>query len=258
MENLKTLIFIPTYNERGNVQSICEQILQLGLDTEILFLDDNSPDGTGEVLDELARRHNEVHVIHRSGKLGIGSAHIDGINWAYDAGVERLITMDCDFTHSPADIVKMCAASENCALVIGSRFLGRDTLPGWSLLRKLLTSAGHLLTVYLLGLDYDASGAFRIYDLTTLPRELFSLPLPKGYAFFFESLFVIVRNGFGVNQVPIVLPARTEGASKMSLKEMWRGVRRLLVVALLRHINPGRFTLRRRPASKGAPVEAAV
>src|SRR6266542_1373614 len=101
---LKTLIFIPTYNERNNVEEMAKQILALGLDADLMFMDDNSPDGTGEILDRLARTHQRVLVRHRPEKLGIGSAHLDGVRWAYDHGYDSLITMDCDFTHSPADV----------------------------------------------------------------------------------------------------------------------------------------------------------
>jgi dolichol-phosphate mannosyltransferase len=239
----KTLVFIPTYNERGNVANICTQILALDFSTDILFLDDHSPDGTGDVLDELAAKHSNVFVIHREGKLGIGSAHLDGIAWAYAHGYQTLVTMDCDFTHTPADIVKLAASARDCDVVVGSRFLEKDSLPGWSPLRRLLTNAGHLLTLCLLRMPFDASGAFRVYNLDKVPRALFELGLPKGYAFFFESLFVLVRNGFKIKQEPIVLPARTEGASKMTLREMWRGVSRLFAVFILSIAQPGKFKL---------------
>jgi dolichol-phosphate mannosyltransferase len=237
------LIFIPTYNECGNVENICTQILSLGLGADILFLDDNSPDGTGEILDRLASRHPGVFVIHRPGKLGIGGAHLDGISWAYAHGYRRLITMDCDFTHSPADIVKMLGAASGYDVAVGSRFLEKDSLPGWHPFRRLLTRGGHFLTRHLLKIPFDASGAFRVYDLTRIPREIFLLDIPRGYAFFFESLFILSRNGCSINQVPIILPSRTVGASKMTLREMFRGVSRLLVVSILSVIHPSRFTL---------------
>ena len=101
---MKLLVFIPTYNEKENVEKILHEIVDLGLDLDVLFLDDNSPDGTGEILDELAKKNNRVHVIHRQGKLGIGSAHQDAIRWAYRHKYTHLLTMDCDFTHPPAYI----------------------------------------------------------------------------------------------------------------------------------------------------------
>lgn len=237
------LIFIPTYNERGNVESLCGQILALDMNADVVFLDDNSPDGTGEVLDGLAAKHPEVSVIHRRGKLGIGSAHLEGIRRAYDQGYEQLITMDCDFTHSPADIGKLVAAAEGYDVALGSRFLETDSMPGWSLARRFLTRAGHFVTHRLLRMPYDASGAFRVYNLKGIPREIFQLRLPHGYAFFFESLFVLTRNGCRINQIPIVLSSRAAGTSKMSLREIWRGVSRLLGVFILSIVQPSRFKL---------------
>lgn len=238
-----TLIFIPTYNERDNAPRMCEEIHKLGLDADVLFVDDNSPDGTGEALEELKPRFPRLLVQHRTGKLGIGSAHADAIQWAYDQGYSLLVTMDCDFTHSPKDIPKLIAALHGHDVAIGSRFLGRDSLPGWSLARRLLTRLGHLLTRLLLGMEYDASGAFRAYDLTRLPCGLFNLVAAKGYAFFFESLFVLASNKFSINQIPIVLPSRVSGDSKMSLKEVWRGVARLFMVSWQSFIHPRRFKL---------------
>ena len=241
--SLKTLIFIPTYNESGNAPQICGQIHALGLDADVLFVDDNSPDGTGAALEALKPAFPRLVVHHRSGKLGIGSAHLDGIHWAYDQGYARLITMDCDFTHSPADIPRLIEASQGYDVVVGSRFLQKDSLPGWSPVRKMMTSTGHFLTKTLLGMPCDASGAFRVYDLTRIPREIFGLVSARGYAFFFESLFILSRNKFTINEVPIVLPSRVAGTSKMSLKEIWRGLARLFLVSLLSVLRPRRFKL---------------
>jgi len=119
----KTLIFIPTYNERDNAPRICREIFNLGLGADVLFVDDASPDGTGEALEEMKPRFPRLIVHHRSGKLGIGSAHADAIQWAYDQGYQILVTMDCDFTHLPEDIPKMIAAAESHDVAVGSRFM---------------------------------------------------------------------------------------------------------------------------------------
>lgn len=239
----KTLIFIPTYNESGNAPRMCEEIHKLGLDADVLFVDDNSPDGTGKLLDQLTPRFPRLIVHHRSGKLGIGSAHFDAIQWAYAQGYERMVTMDCDFTHSPSDIPKMIQALEDHDAAVGSRFLEKESLPGWSPIRKLMTAFGHFLTKRLLGITQDASGAFRAYDLTRIPVELFQLVTAKGYAFFFESLFIITRNRFTINEIPIILPSRSSGNSKMSLREIWRGVVRLFMVSAMALVYPKRFKL---------------
>jgi len=239
----KTLIFIPTYNERDNVGPMCEQILALGLDADLVFLDDASPDGTGAELDRLAALHPRVRVVHRSGKSGIGSAHHHGIALAYAEGYECLLTLDCDFTHSPTLIPDFLARSESADVVIGSRYLEQDSLPGWSLMRKSLTNVGHVLTKNVLGISQDATGAFRAYNLKRIPQPLFQLVQSKGYAFFFESMLVLKLNGFTIAEVPITLPARTYGHSKMSLREVQRSVSTLFSLFVQAQTNPGRFRL---------------
>jgi dolichol-phosphate mannosyltransferase len=153
--------------------------------------------------------------------------------------------MDCDFTHTPADLLKMLAAFPGNDVTVGSRHLRHESLPGWTRWRKLLTGAGHLLTKYLLRMPYDATGAFRVYRLTAIPRGLFDLVRSRGYAFFFESLYVLHRNRFKINEVPIVLPARAAGHSKMSLKEIFRSVRFLFAMGVMIYTNPRRFRFRK-------------
>ena len=148
------------------------EIYNLGLDADVLFVDDASPDGTGTALDEMKPRFPRLIVHHRSGKLGIGSAHAYAIQWAYDQGYQILVTMDCDFTHLPEDIPKMIAAAEGYDVAVGSRFMTKGSLPGWSLTRKLTTASGHFLTKTLLGIPFDASGAFRVYHFNTIPRGI--------------------------------------------------------------------------------------
>ncbi|HEY3805812.1 MAG TPA: glycosyltransferase [Kofleriaceae bacterium] len=244
----KTLIFIPTYNERDNVGPMCEQIFALGLDADVVFMDDGSPDGTGELLDALANRFPRLSVIHRAGKTGIGSAHHEGIAYAYDRGYDQLVTLDCDFTHSPALIPVFIEHAHSSDVVIGSRYIETNSLPGWTLFRRSLTRLGHFLTETMLGISQDATGAFRVYNLRRIPRELFALVESRGYAFFFESLFVIHKNGFKIAEVPIALPARTYGHSKMSLIEIQRSVRSLGAIFLANQTTPARFRLARKAA----------
>ena len=142
----RTLVLIPTYNERENVEKLCADILGLGLDADILFVDDSSPDGTGDLLDLLAEAHTSVIVLHRPRKMGIGSAHLDGIHWAYDHQYARLVTMDCDFSHQPEHIRDLLHECVRYEVVVGSRYLSEHSLRGWSLFRKSLTLLGHGLT----------------------------------------------------------------------------------------------------------------
>jgi dolichol-phosphate mannosyltransferase len=239
----KTLVFIPTYNERGNVEAMCRQLLELGLGADIVFLDDNSPDGTGEILDRLSNEFPCVSVIHRSGKLGIGSAHLAGIDHAYQLGYSRLITMDCDFTHSPGDIPHLLKYADTHDVVVGSRYMQANSLPGWNPLRKFLTGFGHLLTKHLLDMPFDATGAFRIYCLNRIPINVFRLIKSRGYSFFFESLFLLTRNGASIAEVPIVLPARTYGHSKMSYREAYHSGFYIFSMYLSDWTNPAQFRI---------------
>jgi dolichol-phosphate mannosyltransferase len=249
---MKTLIVIPTYNERENVRPMCERIGALGLDADLMFIDDASPDGTGDALDELAEEHARLRVLHRADKSGIGSAHLDGITLAYAEGYERLVTLDCDFTHSPELIPAFLKRAETADVVVGSRYIEPESLPGWTLVRKALTAGGHLLTKSLLGISQDATGAFRSYDLVRIPQAVFGLVRSRGYSFFFESLLVLARNGFGIAEIPITLPARTAGHSKMSFAEIRRSIETLGALFWASQTDPGRFLLPSAPPGRVA------
>jgi len=239
----KTLVFTPTYNERDNVEKLCAEILGLRLNVDILFLDDNSPDGTGNVLDGLAKRYPNVEVIHRSGKLGIGSAHFDGINWAYDHQYVTLITMDCDFSHPPKYLPDFIKNSESHDIVVGSRYILKGSDKELTLFRKTMTSLGHFLTKYLLKMPYDATGAYRLYRLDKIPRRAFDLIHSKGYSFFFESLYLLHMNQFRIKEVPITVPARTYGHTKMSIKDVLYSVQLLFRIYLTTVINRKRYEI---------------
>lgn len=212
----RLLIFIPTYNEAENVEALFTRIRVLNLPAHILFLDDNSPDGTGDIVDRLASENENVHAVHRKGKQGIGGAHKEGIKWAYAHGFELLLTMDCDFTHSPERIADFLAYAVQYDVVIGSRYMQQGSLASWSFVRKALTHVGHFLTTTFLRMPYDATGAFRLYRLKRIPESIFDLVYSRSYSFFFESLYVLWLNGHSVKEVPLELPARTYGHSKMA------------------------------------------
>jgi dolichol-phosphate mannosyltransferase len=237
------LIFIPTYNEHENVAGILQQILDLGLAADILFVDDNSPDGTGKILDDLAKQTPNMFVQHRPGKMGIGSAHAYGINWAYKQGYRKLITMDCDFTHSPEYIKDFLARSDNADVIVGSRYLQEKSLSTWNAYRKLLTQIGHLLTTFFLGMPYDATGAFRLYRLDRIPQNFLEPVQSRSYSFFFESLYILHLNGFRIAEVPTHLPARVYGHSKMRMKDALHSVSHLIHIYFTTLINRERFEI---------------
>ena len=231
MPKLDSLIFIPTYNEKENIEVIYREIRAQKLSTNILFMDDNSPDGTGELIKAIVQKDSGVFSKHRSGKLGVGSAHMEGIQYAYEQGYSVLITMDCDFTHHPEDIPRFLKLAEDYDLIIGTRHLREESLEGWSLYRKFLTNLGYFLTRILLKIPYDATNAFRLYRLDRIDRKTFSLVTSHSYSFFFESLFFLInRLDLRITEVPIKLSPRTYGHSKMKLKDIIDSVLRLVLI----------------------------
>ena len=245
---------VPTYNERDNAPQMVADIGALGLDADVLFVDDDSPDGTGDLLEALRADHPRLTVMHRAGKNGIGSAHLDGIAHAYRGGYEQLVTLDCDFSHSPKDIAAFLSAAQEADVVVGSRWTAMNSLPGWNLFRRMMTHMGHVLTRVVLGLPYDATGAFRAYRLDRIPEDVFSLVQSKSYAFFFESLFMLHRNALRIREIPIVLPARTYGHSKMTLKAALQSVR----IMRRNRFHPGRLfiAVHRDPTTTSASCAA--
>ena len=253
----KILIFIPTYNERENVERIAAEILALNIPgLHLLFIDDNSQDGTGEVLESLAANNNALRVMHRKGKLGVGSAHKDGIAYAYDQGYQKLITMDADFTHSPSKIRELMAQGETFDVVVTSRYMEKHSLKGWNPFRKTLTWTGHFLTRYLLGLRYDASGAFRFYNLEKVSREIFKKVASDGYSFFFESLFILNYNHHSIAEIPIMLPARTYGESKMRWGDVFKSIEFLMKIFFRKLFRPESFQIEKIEALKKPSLRA--
>jgi dolichol-phosphate mannosyltransferase len=222
------LVFIPTYNESGNVRDMYEKLTSLNLDADLLFIDDASPDGTGRILDDIARQDSRVTVIHRKGKEGIGTAHLQGIAYAYDQGYTVLMSLDCDFTHRPEYLPDFLAMQDKCDLVIASRYLGNESLGEWNLYRKALTNIGHVLTKALLSMPYDATTSFRLYRLDRIPRSIFNHVTSRGYAFFFESTYFLHLHDVRIREIPVVLPARALGDSKMGVDEIIASLRQLM------------------------------
>lgn len=215
------LIAIPTYNEVENVGMIYKRIKKNKISSDILFIDDNSKDGTSRVIKEIIKKDKSVLLISRKRKLGIGSAHQEAINFAYSHEYKYLLTMDCDFTHKPEDIKKFLHKKKIGDIVIGSRYMSRGSLSEWNLIRKTLTLSAHYLTKNLLKMPYDATSAFRLYNLKTIPKDLFLKIESNSYSFFFESLFILHVNKFKIKEVSIELPARTYGNSKMTPKDIY-------------------------------------
>jgi dolichol-phosphate mannosyltransferase len=220
----RILVGIPTLNESKNVESMINRLLGIPVPMDLIFVDDQSDDGTGEILDRLALLHEGLTVLHRPRGGGIGSAHQDILRYAYEHDYEVLVTMDCDFSHQPEDILGLLASSESCPLVVGSRFLDAESLSDWNIKRKFLTHLGHWLTKNLLQLPMDATGAFRLYRLRMIPRSIWGRVSSSGYAFLFESLLALKRAGIICREISIRLPKRVYGESKLNLLQAIRSL----------------------------------
>ena len=238
------LVFIPTYNEKNNVERLLRQILSLNvIGMDVLFIDDNSPDGTGEVIDALSHKHPGVFAFHRKGKLGIGSAHKKGIEWAYKRSYKILITMDSDMTHSPSYIPKLIKKSKEADLVIASRFLSKRSMVGWNYLRTLMSRLSHLMSKSVLGLNYDVSNAYRLYNLQKINSKIFDLVQSDSYSFFYESLYILKQNGVMIVEIPVTLFSRKYGSSKMRLSDIYLHFRNLFILIFRNVFKPAEIKL---------------
>jgi dolichol-phosphate mannosyltransferase len=241
-------VVIPTYNEAENLPTLAEELWSLPLaGLRILIVDDGSPDGTGDIADHLARAHpGKMDVVHRAGKLGLGSAYIAGFRRALEAGAEAVVQMDADFSHSPSYLPSFADALELADAVSGSRYVAGGRIDErWSWQRLLLSSFGNAYARTILGLNVrDATGGFRAWRRETL----LGMPLDRirsnGYVFQVEMAYVAQRLGFEVAEVPIYFPDRRTGQSKMSFQvQAEAAVRVWQVLWTHRHLKP----LDRRP-----------
>lgn len=222
----ETCVIVPTYNERENIERLVTMILDLPVEVAVIIVDDNSPDGTGEIADQLvAANPGRVFAIHRAGKLGLGTAYRAGMKRAFELHAKRIMTMDADFSHHPRYIPDMVAASADYDLVIGSRYVPGGGTPDFPLRRIILSSGANTFARTLLGLRAkDSTAGFRCYRenvLKTIPLDsIFS----NGYSFLVEMLFLVQQAGFTVGEVPIVFEDRKQGQSKISRQEITRAI----------------------------------
>ena len=216
---MKTLIAIPTYNEFGNINNLIESINSETNGLEILFIDDNSTDGTLDLINNQIKKNDNIKLILNNNKMGVGSAHLDAINYAYENNYEILITMDADFTHHPSYINLMIEAMEDNHVIIGSRHEKQNSIKSWPLFRKFLTQSAYLYTKYLLNINFDATSGFRLYNLKKIRSNFFNNTKSKGYSFFIETSFKFSLF-LNVKTLPIDMPIRFAEKSKMKINDM--------------------------------------
>jgi len=223
----KALVVVGTYNERDNIRELASRVLGSRPGLHILFIDDNSPDGTGRIADELARDHPEISVIHRPGKMGLGTAYVTGFRRALDHGYGAALTMDADLSHAPEDIPRFLEEIGRCDLVVGSRYVPGGGVVNWPWYRKVLSRGGSIYARVVTGLPLrDATGGFCCYRSELLrairPESIRS----EGYAFHIEIKHRAWKGGYRIREIPIVFVDRTRGKSKMS--------KRIFLEAMLR------------------------
>ncbi len=218
---LKTAVIVPTYNEAENVAPLIEHLLGLEPELHIIVVDDNSPDGTGEVADEWAKRSPRVHVIHRPQKLGLGTAYAAGFAAALDMGCDFILTMDADFSHNPRYIPALLELAQNNDLAIGSRYVSGGGVRLWGWHRRLLSRGANLIARTLLRLRaHDCTAGFRCYRAQVLHAVDPTSIRSDGYSYLIEMLWRVQNAGFRIAETPIVFTDRRKGTSKISQSEI--------------------------------------
>lgn len=234
---MKALIIIPTYNERENIRELLGQIFAQNLPTDVLIVDDNSPDGTGALADEMAAADRRVHVMHRAGKMGLGSAYVAGFRYALQHGYDAVFEMDADFSHNPESLPQFLRELETSDVVLGSRYLNGVTVVNWPLSRLVLSYAANVYSRVVTGLKVkDLTGGYKCFRRQALEAIDLDRVRSDGYAFQIEINFKVWRKGFRLREIPIVFVDRRAGVSKMSRRIVWEAawmVWRLRVLDLL-------------------------
>lgn len=224
----RALVIVPTYNESENLPRLIPSILSRDARLEILVVDDASPDGTGQMAEEIAAAEPRVHVLHRAGKLGLGTAYLAGFKWGLEHGYDVLFEMDADFSHNPAHLPQFLEAIETYDVVLGSRYLhGRVTVVNWPIGRLLLSYFANVYAGWVTGLPIaDATGGFKCFRREVLAAIDLDRVESNGYAFQIEMSFRAWKKGFSLGEIPITFVDRDQGVSKMSKKivreAVWR------------------------------------
>lgn len=214
---MKTVIVIPTYNERDNISRLAGEVLRQHPSVSILFVDDNSPDGTGEIADQLASAEPRITVLHRPGKLGLGSAYRQGFRVALDGGADLIVEMDADFSHDPNVLPLFIEASSKSDLVIGSRYLNGVSVVNWPIRRLMLSYFASVYTRWVTGLDLrDCTSGFKCFRRSALEQIDLEQVRSDGYSFQIEMNYRCMEKGLRLAEIPIIFIDRHAGSSKMS------------------------------------------
>lgn len=221
----KSLVIIPTYNEHENIRNIIPDVLKQNDSIDILVVDDNSPDGTGDYVEQLSKHNNRIHIIRRAGKLGLGTAYVEGFKFALLNNYDYIFEMDADFSHDPKELNNFLAAIKDYDLVIGSRYKGGVNVVNWPMRRLLLSYFASFYTRVITGLPiHDATAGFKCFRRIVLESIDLGNINSNGYSFQIEMHYKVWKKGFRVGEIPIIFIDRQKGHSKMSKKIVYEAI----------------------------------
>lgn len=244
----RVAVLVPTYNERDTLPLVVARVRAAVPAADVVVLDDASPDGTGALADELAASDEQVHVIHRSAKAGLGAAYLHGFAWALDHGYDAIVEMDADGSHPPERLPALLAAAKEADLVIGSRYVRGGRIVNWPLHRKALSLGGNAYIKVLLGMPVaDATAGYRVYRASALRAIGLTDVASQGYCFQTDLTLRVVRAGLTVREVPITFTEREVGESKMNRDVMSESLRRITAWGVAHRTHQVRELVRREP-----------
>jgi dolichol-phosphate mannosyltransferase len=242
----RVLVVIPTYNEAENIGEIIARVRRAVPEAEILVADDASPDGTGEIVDRLAADDSRIHVLHRPGKQGLGTAYVAGFGWARERGFDVVVEMDADGSHAPEQLPRLLTALRTADVVLGSRWVPGGRVVNWPLRRELLSRTANLYTRLALGMPVrDATGGYRAYRMPVLEKIEVDTVASQGYCFQIDLAWRAWRHGLRVVEIPITFSDRERGASKMSSAVVREALLRVTVWGMRARLGSARRVLSR-------------
>jgi len=231
---MKTTVVIPTYNEKENIERLISRIFDLGIsDLEIVVVDDNSPDGTGKIVDGLKRSNKKIHVLHRQKKAGLGTAYVEGFNFALSRGAEYVLEMDADFSHDAFLIPAFVETMESHDLAVGSRYVPGGKISNWNFSRRMVSRFGNFYARSVLGLPYkDLTTGYKCYRRKVLEEIIDGEINSVGYVFQVETTYKAHKKGFRIKEIPISFSERRLGKSKFNFKIIWESFWRVAKLRL--------------------------
>ena len=229
IDQKKAALILPTLNEKQNLTILYKQIRTFSAELPIIIVDDGSTDGTIDIIESLLTQDQNIQYLQRFSRLGIGSAHLDGLKIAVEIGCSHGLTMDADLTHKVEDAERMLQLKTDVDVLIGSRYLSKNNMNNWTLTRKVLTRLGHFTTAIFFKESYDMSSGLRLYKLKNLDLNFLRTKCPTDYSFFFVSLLTLKKRGASIGEISVTLDPRQSGNSKMNLAMVYRGVKMLIL-----------------------------